>query len=75
MDKEGKVTTAIEKKIRIAGHDKKVIPCVVELPQQEGGYLVVAEYYPEDKKEPVISRRYITVGKENTNYEYYEIKP
>jgi len=47
----------------------------VELPQQAGGYLVVAEYYPEDKKEPVISRRYITVGKENTTYEYYEIKP
>ncbi len=75
LNKDGQAVVSLEKTIQINGYDKKVLPCVVELPHQEGGYLMVAEYYPQGKSEPVVSRRYIHVGSKHTTYEYCSIMP
>ena len=47
------------------------IPVSLNLPEKAGGYLLVAEFNPENGS-PVISRRYIRVGK-LTDYTYYDI--
>ena len=55
---------------------KRTIPCMIELPKEKGGYLLVAEYYPDGKIQPVISRRYLKVGdSQNEQYNFYEMKP
>jgi hypothetical protein len=43
------------------------------LPSQSGGYVLVAEYTPENGK-TVISRRFIKVGK-SENYSYFKLDP
>ncbi len=40
-----------------------------------GGYLLTAEYLQEGKTDPVVSRRYIKVGSEDTDFKYCEINP
>ncbi len=47
---------------------------LLDLPKQPGGYLLLAEFTPEGRKEPVISRRYIKVGKLD-KYEFYTVSP
>lgn len=49
-------------------------PMSLNLPAQPGGYLLVAEFTPEGESTPVISRRYIKVGKTGT-YKYFELQP
>ncbi len=47
---------------------------LLTLPERPGGYLLLAEFTPEGKDIPVLSRRYIKVGQAE-KYEFYEIKP
>jgi hypothetical protein len=61
--------TAIDK------YGKVSIPYLLTLPDAEGGYLLTAEYLETDAKAPVISRRYIKVGNQNTTYNFFEIHP
>jgi len=62
--------------IRIDPLVKKVLPCMMELPKEKGGYLLVAEYFPEGKNQPVISRRYLKIGDSpGEAYEFYEMMP
>lgn len=75
MNKDGKADVSVEKPVHITGYGKNTLPCVIELPRKEGGYLMIAEYYAQGKDKPVISRRYINVGRENSNYEYFELAP
>ena len=75
-DKDGKVAASSEVRIKIGPYNKKIHPCMIELPKEEGGYLLTAEYYPEGISTPIISRRYIKIGKDkNIPYDFYEIKP
>jgi hypothetical protein len=47
---------------------------MVELPKEKGGYLLIAEYYPDGKNTPVISRRYLKIGdSQNEKYDFYEM--
>jgi beta-galactosidase len=48
-------------------------PVRMELPATAGGYLVTAEFIPGGDTDPVISRRYIRVGKPEI-YEYFELR-
>jgi hypothetical protein len=45
----------------------------MSLPKKAGGYLLLAEFLADGKKEPVISRRYIRVGTVS-EYKYFEMK-
>ncbi|MDH6306532.1 beta-galactosidase [Parabacteroides sp. PF5-5] len=75
LDKNGKAVVQSDIAFTIEAYNKKLHPCLIELPQQEGGYLLIAEYSPEGKNTPVISRRYINVAKERKPFDYYEINP
>lgn len=46
----------------------------LKLPDKPGGYLVLAEFTPEGRKEPVLSRRYVKIGRAD-KYEFPEIAP
>ncbi len=52
---------------------RKDIPVAINLPDQSGGYLLVAEFTPENQSSPIISRRYIKVG-EAEEYRFYEMR-
>jgi len=49
------------------------IPVSLTLPVETDGYVLVAEFTPENGK-PVISRRFLKVGKA-TSYSYFDINP
>ncbi len=75
MDKNGKAAVQSEMSYTIGAYNKKLQPTLIELPREEGGYLLTATYYPEGKDRPVTSRRYINVAHEKKDFEYYELKP
>lgn len=49
------------------------IPVSITFPDEAGGYVLVAEFTPENGQ-PVISRRFLRVGKSDT-YNYYRLNP
>jgi len=49
------------------------IPVSVILPNEIGGYVLVAEFRPENGA-PVISRRFLKIGR-SKNYSFYQINP
>lgn len=71
LDEKGNIAVQSELIANIPGYNKKYIPCTLDLPSQEGGYLMLAEFYPKGKKSPVISRRYINIGN-STKYNYFD---
>jgi hypothetical protein len=75
IDSAGNPVVEKELPISIPPYSKKTLPCFIELPQQKGGYVLTAEYYPEGKSAPTISRRYLKIGDTNTSYSYFEIIP
>ena len=75
INSKGEVVTQQDIAMRTDPLSKKIKPCLVELPKEEGGYLLVAEYYPGGKSQPVISRRYLKVGySKDDKYDFYEMK-
>jgi hypothetical protein len=61
-DSKGVIVTQQAMSILIDPFGKKIIPCLVELPTKTGGYLLTAEFTPEGKTHPVVSRRYLKIG-------------
>ena len=49
------------------------IPVFISLPNEPGGYVLVAEFTPENGI-PVLSRRFLKIG-QSANYSFYEISP
>jgi len=49
------------------------IPVSILMPAQSGGYIIVAEFTPENGN-PVISRRFLKIGKA-TDYSFYQLNP
>ena len=73
---KGDIASQQKMTIRIDPLSKKILPCMMELPKEKGGYLLVAEYFSEGKNQPVISRRYLKIGNSsNDNYDFYEMAP
>jgi len=62
--------------ISIPAYDRQYLPVSLLVPQQGGGYLLLAEFTPESRGNggPVISRRYLKVSSEDP-YEFYEFDP
>ena len=76
INSKGEVVVQQDMTIRIDPFIKRTVPCMMKLPNEKGGYLLVAEFYPEGKNEPVVSRRYLKIGdSQNEKYDFYEIKP
>lgn len=74
MNDNGKVVAGSEETVTIPGYGKNMLPKLLRLPEEEGGYLLTAAYYPSGQSTPVISRRYINIGRPDS-YRYYEVKP
>jgi len=74
LNSKGEVAMQQELSVRIDPFAKNLFPCMVELPSEKGGYLMVAEYYPEGVSNPIISRRYLKIGdSQSEKYDFYEI--
>jgi hypothetical protein len=79
LDSKGKQAgKSVTHAITIPAYGKKLLPTSIKLPKQKGGYLVLAKYRPDTGdqtgKSPIISRRYINIGKLK-KYHYYNFSP
>jgi len=75
INSKGEIATQQDMIMQINPFAKKIQPCLVELPKEKGGYLLVAEFHPEGKTAPVISRRYLKIGDaKDDNYSFYDFK-
>ena len=63
-------------KVSIPAYGKQYVPTKIQLPEESGGYLLLAEYTPSGhtNQSPVLSRRYIKVGRTD-KYDYFEYEP
>ena len=76
INSKGEIVVQQDTTIHIDPSMKKILPCMIKLPKENGGYLLVAEYFPDGKNQPVISRRYIKVGdSSNEKYDFYDMTP
>ena len=60
--------------IKIRPHENQYVPICFELPDENGGYLLLAEFSEQGETAPVISRRYITVGNRNAAF-FHNLEP
>jgi hypothetical protein len=58
----------------LATFDRSAFPVELSLPKKAGGYLLLAEFLADGRKEPVVSRRFIKVGIV-PEYKYFEMQP
>jgi hypothetical protein len=73
LDSDGKTVTHKSIPVVLTAFDRSSLPAEMSLPKKAGGYLLLAEFLADGKKEPVISRRYIRVGIVS-EYKYFEMK-
>jgi len=71
IDNSGKSVLEQSTNVKLQSFLRTDIPVSIKLPEKSGGYLLVAEFSAENGL-PVISRRYIRVGK-MTDYTYFDI--
>ncbi|MDR2146151.1 MAG: hypothetical protein LBE91_06815, partial [Tannerella sp.] len=76
LNSKGEIVVLQEMIVSIPPFGKSTVPCLTSLPQEKGGYLLVAEYFPEGKNQPVISRRYLKIGDSaNEEYDFFNMDP
>ena len=73
IDQSGKSTGEQNLSVSLNSFVRTNFPVSLTLPNQAGGYLLVAEFTPKGGS-PVISRRYIRVGK-LAGYSYFQLSP
>lgn len=73
-DANGKTISEKKIEVRLQPLNRINIPMRILLPEQAGGYTLIAEFTPQAETKPVISRRYLKVGNANT-YTFFEITP
>lgn len=74
VDGGGKNVHQSESEITLAALSTKRIIRNIVLPEQPGGYLLLAEFTANGQSHPVISRRYIKVGQADA-YSYFDLQP
>ncbi len=74
VDANGKTVIQQQRKIEIPAYQRVNIPAFFNLPQQNGGYLILTEFVKNGSAEILKSRRFIKVG-EIPKYDYPEIQP
>jgi hypothetical protein len=72
INQTGKTSGEQEFPVTLSSYVRTNIPVSLTLPAVPGGYVLVAEFAPE-KGTPVISRRYIKVGKQE-EYSFYRME-
>jgi hypothetical protein len=73
LNEKGKSFSEKAFSIRLEPYLRNRFPVQVKLPDAPGGYLLVAEFTPENGP-PVISRRYLRVG-QTEKYRYFNLTP
>lgn len=73
INETGKKISVQKKEIQIDGFGKTILPCSISLPAKPGGYLLLAKFETKNTL-PVISRRYIKVGKTEGAFKFYDFK-
>ena len=73
VDQTGKYVSEQKFPVKLQSFLRTDIPVSMTLPAESGGYVLVAEFTPENGS-PVVSRRFLKVGKTN-NYSYFNINP
>jgi hypothetical protein len=73
IDGEGKTVFKKSMPVVFSAFDRSSFPVEISLPKKPGGYLLVAEFMPDNSNKPVISRRYIKVG-DLEDYKFFEMK-
>jgi beta-galactosidase/beta-glucuronidase len=74
LNSEGKAVSTKIISVVLSPFDRSSIPAEMSLPAKSGGYLLLAEFIADGSEKPVISRRFIKVGK-LPEYKYYELQP
>jgi hypothetical protein len=74
LNSEGKAVAEKSIPVLLSGFDRTSLLAEITLPKKVGGYLIIAEFIAEGNQKPVISRRYIKVGKAAV-YKYFEMQP
>ena len=74
LDDAGKTVSNKSITVVLSSFDRSTLPVEISLPKKAGGYLLLAEFLADGKKEPVISRRFIKVGVV-PEYKYFEMQP
>ena len=73
VDQTGKYVSEQKFPVKLQSFLRTDIPVSMTLPAESGGYVLVAEFTPENGS-PVVSRRFLKIGKTN-NYSYFNINP
>lgn len=74
MDSKGKIVAQQQRKIEIPAYQRVNIPAFFNVPQQTGGYLILAEFVKDGSVEILKSRRYLKVGQIGTTA-FWEERP
>ena len=73
IDASGASSSEKQLSVRLSSWLRTDIPVMMTLPTQPGGYLLVAEFTPENGKS-VVSRRFLRVG-QASQYSYFNLVP
>jgi len=73
VDQTGKYVSEQKFPVKLQSFLRTDIPVSLTLPAETGGYVLVAEFTPENGS-PVVSRRFLKIGKA-ANYSYFNINP
>ncbi len=74
LDRQGAEISAQNVAMEIPAKFREDRAVSIKLPDEPGGYLLLAQFTQQGKTEPVLSRRYIKVGNV-AKYEFYDIDP
>jgi hypothetical protein len=74
LDGNGKIVSKKNMSVKLSPFDRSSMPAEISLPSKPGGYLLEAVFTIDGIAKPVISRRYIKIGKQDS-YKYFELQP
>jgi hypothetical protein len=74
LSSDGKTVSKKIIPVVLSAFDRSSLQVEMSLPTKSGGYLLLAEFLADGRKDPVVSRRFIKVGKV-PEYKYFEIQP
>ena len=72
LDADGEEVAQQEMEIEIRPDENRYAPVCLTLPQEPGGYMLLAAFYQDGMDSPVISRRYIRAG-DLENPRFYDL--
>ena len=73
LDSDGKSVSKQILPVALPAFDRSSFLVEISVPKKPGGYLLLAEFLPDESIDPVISRRYIKVGT-TSEYKFFEMK-